>query len=487
MRAVPSAGCLLALWIAFLGSDADAAELTLGAASEYAWTSNFFSSANDPDAANSFLIGPTLGFTHERGRFSQDIDFGGAYQFYADIDGADAWETRLRSRTSWAIDSRTTIRITDRFRDVSNLRFSRQDIELADTALEPNQNRYLRNVLDLELLRELTRNLDLSVRASHHWTEFVQNVDRNDSQAFEGASELRYQIADRHVVGIGAGYIRQDFQEALSRLGSTNDSITSFVSWNWTILDGVTFAASGGPAWIRSDYDDSDGVDQREFVGGRRGDDLFRANIASCDVDPSIGARIASNCDLTTSPIPAADLGERAFFPFGPGQGADSSDVITAFGTAALRATLSKWNLQATYSRQQNTTSGGGLVSSLDRFYAEAEFASPHLRWSTFVAGSWDRRETLTEATVVDFTVVDGGGGAARRDAAFTREDQQAERRENLTAIVGVRTAFTRHQNATFEFRYRRTEGRNQGIDQPAADAYFVVLTFAYTLDPIRF
>jgi hypothetical protein len=88
---------------------------------------------------------------------------------------------------------------------------------------------------------------------------------------------------------------------------------------------------------------------------------------------------------------------------------------------------------------------------------------------------------------VVDFTVVDGGGGAAQRDTAFTRQDRRAERRDNLTGIVGVRTAFTRNQNATFEFRYRRTEGRNQGIDQPAADAYFAVVTFAYTLDPIRF
>ena len=56
-----------------------------------------------------------------------------------------------------------------------------------------------------------------------------------------------------------------------------------------------------------------------------------------------------------------------------------------------------------------------------------------------------------------------------------------------MTAISGVRTAFTRHQSATFEFRYRRTQGRDQGISQPSADIYFAVVTFAYTLDPIQF
>ena len=188
-------GGLLALLAGALAPGAQAAELVVGATSEYAYTSNFFSSGDNPDPASSFLVGPTLGLTHQHGRLSQDVDFSGAYQAYVDQDGVNAWESRLRSRTSWEIDSKTTIRVTDRFRDVTNLRFSRQDIELADTALEPNLNRYFRNVLDLELLRDLTRHLDLNLRATHSWTDFRKNIDRNDSQAFGARSELRYQIA----------------------------------------------------------------------------------------------------------------------------------------------------------------------------------------------------------------------------------------------------------------------------------------------------
>ena len=265
------------LLVVFAAGRADAADLLLGVTSEYSYTSNFFSSATNADPANSFLFGPTLDFSNENGRLTYDLNYVGAYQTYVDQSGVDAPESRLRGRATYEIDSRTTLRLTDRFRDVSNLRFSRQDIELADTALDPNQNRYFRNDLEIEVIHELTRLLEFSVHGAHHWTDFRQNLNRNDSQAFEVGSEVRYRLADRHAVGVGATFINQDFQEALSRLGSVSNSITTYLLWNWDIADNVVFTASGGPSFIRSEYDDTDRVTQNQFVGGRSGGDLFRA------------------------------------------------------------------------------------------------------------------------------------------------------------------------------------------------------------------
>lgn len=482
-----SALALLGLVASLSPGNARAAELTLGATGEYAFTSNFFSSAEDEDEASSFAVGPTLELTEDRGRLAYELGYNGAYQVYVDQDGANNWESFARGRVSYALDSKTTLRLTDRFRDVSNLRFGRQDIALADTALDPNQDRYLRNVLELELIRDLSRRLELQIAGAHYWTDFRENVDRNDSHAFGARSELRYQIADRHDLGIGGSYLRQEFEDALARFGSTSDTASGYVIWDWRLSDTVVFSASGGPSWIRSEYDDAARVVDRQFVGGRIGNDLFRANANSCDVDPRIGVPVASNCDLRSNPVPASDLGPRESFDLGFGTGFGEDSVVTGFGAASIRAALGSWNLEAAYSRRQSTTSGGGLASSLDQVYAEAEFSPPNLRFSPFVAASWDRRETLTEATIVDFTIVSGVGGAAERSVAFTRTDDRAERRESVTAIGGVRTAFTRHQSATFEFRYRRTQGRDQGISQPSADIYFAVVTFAYTLDPIQF
>lgn len=473
-------GVLLAL-------SANAAELVLGATSEYNYTSNFSSTSGGSNPANSFLIGPTLALDHDVGRFSYDFDFGGAYQAYVDQSGANAWESRLRAGVLYEIDSRTTVRLTDRFRDVSNLRFSRQDVVLADTALDPNQNRYFRNDLELELVRDLTRKVQLSVRGAHHWIDFRENVDRNDSQAFEVGSEARYQIADQHGIGVGATYINQEFQDALSRLGSQSNTAATYLLWNWDVADNIIFTARGGPSVILSEYDTTNQVQQRQFVGGQRDGNLFRANIASCGIDPSVNARIASSCNLGNGRIPASDLGTRETFVIGPGQKPGDDSTITGFGAASLRITLANWNFQTTYSRIQSTTSGAGLVSSLDQLYTEAELAPQNQRWSTFVAGSWDRRETLTEAIVVDYIVVDDGSGAAQRTVAFTRNNRGGDRRENVTGIVGVRTAFTRNQAATFEFRYRRTSGSDQGISQAGADNYLAVITFAYNLDPIQF
>jgi hypothetical protein len=485
-----SANCLILPVLLLLALSANAEELVLGVASQYVYNSNFFSAADNEEDASSFLIGPTLQLSETEGRFVYDVNFLGAYEVFVDQSGVNAWESRLRARANYDITSRTSVQVTERFRDVSNLRFSRQDIALADNALDPNQDRYLRNDVEVELIHQLARLLEVRVRGANYWIDFDDNIDRNDSNSFEVGSELRYQVAATHALGIGASYLNQDFDEALSRLGSTSESVTAFASWTWDIADNIVFTANGGPSWIRSDESDTTEVKQTQYVGGSSGGDLFRANIGSCESDPIPGTPVASNCDFSTPafpPIPAADLGPEQSFALIRGQRVGVADEFTFFGGASLLANFASWNLEATYSRRQSTTSGAGLASSLDRIYVECEFAPQNLRWSTFVAANWNRREALTEATVVDFTVVDGGGSAAQRAIAFTSINSQQNRRDDITAIVGIRTAFTRNQNATFEFRYRRTEGRSRDADIPEIDTYFAVATFDYTLDPMRF
>lgn len=497
MRSMRShAGRCLALVLAAAlpGGSAHAEVLELGVSTQYVYNSNFFSSATNENATSSFLIGPTFDLSDTEGRFTYDVAFNGAYQVYVDQSGVNAWESRLRARGRYEIDARTSVQVTERFRDVSNLRFSRQDIALADTALDPNQDRYFRNDLELELIHQLTRLVQVRLRGAHHWIDFRENIDRNDSQAFEAGTELRLSVATGHDVGAGATYIHQDFEEALSRLGSRADSVSGYLSWNWTVNENILFSVNGGPSWIRSEEDNTNQVTQTQFVGGSSGGELFRADVGSCDVDPIVGQPVASNCDFATAgspPIPASDLGLFQSFTLANGQRVDESSELTFFGGASIQATFAEWNLLAAYSRRQSTTSGDGLASSLDRINFEVEWAPPSLRWSAFVAGIWDRRETLTEATVVDFVVVDGdpdpGVNPAQRSTAFTLVEDRNNRRDNYTAIVGLRSAFTRNQSATLEFRYRRTDARNRGDSLPGIDTYFVVVSFDYTLNPLRF
>lgn len=476
------------LLVGLVPASARAEELRLGAAAEYAYNSNFFSSDGGDEDANSFQIGPIFELSDPDGRLRYDLSYTGGYQFYVDQDGVDAWESRLRARASYQIDRRTRVRLTERFRDISNLRFSRQDIAATDTALDPQRDRYFRNDLELELTHELTRRLDGTLRTGHHWVDFDDNVDRNDSQAVDVGAELAYALTGTQDVGAGVSYAHQVFDRALSRLGSTSNYVSVFGIWSWSITPQIQLQARGGPAWVRSDEDDTDEVRQDQFVGGRRNGDLFRAAFTSCDaIAGSGGEPVASTCSLDDDRIRASDLGSRQDFQIVSGERVDEADEVTFFGGASLSADLTDWNLLALYSRRQSTTSGDALASSLDHVELELEYAPLHSRWSVFVAGAFDRRETLTRATEVDFIVVDGTDGAAERDQAFTDIDRGNTRRDAWTAIAGVRAALSPRQSATLEFRYRRTDGRDRGIDQSGEDTFFLVLSADYLYDLLRF
>ncbi len=486
---------LMALAATGIASGAAGQELRLGVDTQYVYNSNFFSSAVDPDAANSFQIGPSVDLRAEVGRFQYEVGFDGAYQAYVDQESVNAWESRLRARATYDLSARTSIRVTERFRDISNLRFSRQDIQLGDTALDPNQDRYLRNDFELELLHDLTSLLQLRLRGAHHWVDFQENVDRNDSQAFDVAGELRFRVAPRHFLGAGTSYTNQDFEGAFSRLGSTGESVNSFLTWVWNVTDQITFTASGGPSWIRSDEEETEVVRQTVFVGGEQGGQLFRADFDSCDVATGLPASIppspiASNCDFNTgTPIRAADLGGLATFPLDVGSRVGTDSTLTFFGGASLSARLDVWNLEASYSRRQSTTSGDGLASSLDRIALELEYAPASSRWSAFLAGSWDRRETLTDATVVDFLVVEAADGSARRaaDGAFSIVESSRARRDAFTLIGGWRFRFDEQVAGTIDGRYRRTEQSDRLGDRPGVDTFFFVVTLEYDFDPIAF
>jgi len=482
-------GGSLAIVLALLPSAAASQELVLGVAGDYTFNSNFFSASNNPDEANSFQIGPVLALNDAEGRLQYEFSYDGRYQAYADQDGVNAWESRLRARVSYDLTDRTRIRVTERFRDISNLRFSRSDIAVADTALDPNQDRYFRNDLELELIHDLTSLLELRLRGEHHWVDFRQNRDRNDNQTWTAASELRYQVEVNHFVGAGLSYSRQNFEAAFSRFGSRAQYVNAYGTWTWIVSDAFTVTVNGGPAWVRSDEKATSSVEQTQFVGGEVGGQTLIAQFQSCAVDPARGEPVASNCLLGAGANSASNLGAVQRFGFSGAQSRVRSDsALTFFGGMTLAGSIDVWNVQATYQRRQTTTTGDGLASSLDRIFVEFEYAPPKYRWSAFVAGSWDRRESLTDSTVIDFELVNPAPPTsnATRETAFTRVESNSSVRDNFTALAGFRYRLEENFAGTLDARYRRTEIDGIQPSRPGIDTFFVVLSFEYDLDPIQ-
>ena len=186
-------------------------EITLGIDSAYVHNSNFYRSSSDEEAADSAEVGINITAEREEGRLRYLASYTGSYQAYDKQDGANAPEHRLRLRGRFDIDPLTTFHLNNRFRDVRNLRFSREDILDGDTGLEPNNDRYQRNDLELMLHRDLTRACELELDATQQFIDFEDNIDRSDSESYEIGARLYHRFAPRHRFGGGVSNVWQDF------------------------------------------------------------------------------------------------------------------------------------------------------------------------------------------------------------------------------------------------------------------------------------
>ena len=217
---------------------------------------------------------------------------------------------------------------------------------------------------------------------------------------------------------------------------------------------------------------------------------LFSSTTSGLEEEPSVESVLSEGVDLICFSGDKLLGGPQAGIILGKKARVDAirqNPLMRACRVDKMTYAALEWTLEALYSRRQSTTTGDGLASSLDRLAMDIEYAPSQQRWSAFVAGSYDRRETLTEATVVDFRVVSGPDGAARRDEAFTYIQNRGSQRDGFTAVAGYRRGFTQSQSWTLEFRYRHSQRSQLGVTRPATDTFFVLLSLGYLHDLIRF
>ena len=452
-------------------------EITLGMDSAYVHESNFYRTANDEVAEESVEVSGIITAEREEGRLRYLASYRGSYQAYREQDDANADEHRLRLRGSYDIDPRTTFHFNNRYRDVRNLRFSREDILDGDTGLTPNNDRYRRNDLEFMLHRDLSRVWELELHATHQFIA-LDNPERSDSDSYEIGASVYHRFASRHRFGGGISYVSQDFKGAVSRFDAEAKYLLTNLAWTFDIADQVQLVVYGGPAFIRTDEDDLGEVSQQQFVGATRGDEVFRANVNSC-------GGIARRCNFDIPGIPGDDLGGYLVFPleFGPRVGED--DDVVLFGGVALTATFSDWTVDAEILRQPGAALGSAVASSITRFRWDIGYALGQSNWDVYFAGSLERQEVITDSTRIDFTVIPGPENAAQRDVAFTRVGDPDDFVDYYTGLVGVRKQFSPAFSASVSYRYRRTERFDRGTDR-FVDTSFLVVKASYVFDSFR-
>ncbi|MEO1079007.1 MAG: hypothetical protein AAFY29_05575 [Pseudomonadota bacterium] len=468
---------------------ASAAELNLAIDSRYVYNSNFFLAESDPDDANSLDLGARLNAADQVDQFRYELDYEVNYQEYLDQQGVDAWEHRLRAFAVYDINRLSSLRVENHYRDLTNLRFTRSDIALGDTGLEPDQDRFQRNDLEIEYRRDLNRNTEVRLQFEHQFIDFERNRNRSDSDALKLGSELWLRLTPTQRFGLGLSYVEQTFDAEGDRLASEGSYVTASLRWQAQLTPQVDIEVFGGPSWLESEQQLPSQVTAETFVGGSINGDLFRANADSCNLDIDLQLRRASACNLSSvahPPIPADDLGPIEGFDLLQDGVSLDDETTTFFGSARISAQLTDWRLSARYARTQNTTSGDALVSSLDRFTLTSEYEIPGQQWSVYFSGSWERRESLTNARFVDYSVASGPENAARRDRAFTARRDPNERRDATTFLLGTRHQLSRKLSTSFELRYREIDRDIVG-DSAETDATLFVIELSYALDPRRF
>ncbi len=465
-------------------------EVTIGLDGAYVHDSNFYGTSSDEVSADSIEPGGSIAIEHDGDRLRYEGLYKGSYQAYRkdDQDEANAWEHRARLGGSYDIDPLTTVRLKNYFRDVRNQRFVRDDITSGDTGLEPNNDRYQRNDLELQLHRDLTSSWEVEANAAQQFINYDNNTNRSDSDSIGVGGRVLHRYAPQHRFGGGVSLVQQNFDGDDFRLDAEAQYLITELVWIFDINDQMQLVVNGGPAWVTTDEDPTDSVQQTQFVGGSQGGELFRANVLSCGFDDVSATGIASRCNADTpgaAPIPADNLGANQNFPLtvGPQVGENEEDV-TFFGGVSLVGRFSDWIVNADLRRQQNPPSGDAIAGSLTRLRGEVDFAPPLSLWSAYLAGSVERREAFSNSTAIDYVVIPGEEDAAQRSVAFTTDQNANDSRDAFTALTGVRRQFSRNLSGDVGVSFRRTERELSG--QPnnnETDTYFFVVKLVYVFD----
>ncbi len=467
-----------------LAQTGQATEFSAAFIGSSAYNSNVFGTDGDEDSDMLLEAGTELELRSDpERRLDYLLNYRGDYQSYAEADEANAMEHRQRFRLRYDIDPITQIILNQRYRDVSNLQFDLADFDSGDTGIDISQNRYERNDISVDLTRELSRRWSVSGNLGYQTIDFKRNINRSDSDTTEVGVAVNYLLSEKQDIGVGISYASQDFDGADNRISAESDYFSLSLLWTYRFDEFSSLAIEGGPTWVDTEQDRLRQTVTNTNVGRPEGGNVQRANFNACGIGGGQSQPIASLCDFAdpnARPIPASDLGPRQSYVLDFTGFDTSDDDVTFFGSVVYTKRVSDWELEASYTRRQTATAGESLASSLDQFALGADYLPAGERWRLYARLTLDKRDAITEALVIDYTLVEDIDGSALRDAAFINDAGGNIVRDVLTGLVGGRYDFTRLLSGGLEFRYRDSERPQSFAASEDAQSYEIELSLRY-------
>jgi hypothetical protein len=412
---------------------AGAAEFELGVNAGVVYDDNVFSSPTDPQDDFIANAGPRLRLVDERGSVTWELRYWPTYQKYLDLKEADDWDHDFSGTLAWALSPRTSLRITERYLDSSNITAAFSEQGGPDPFIEPvlqiGRNRVKLNQFQASLTHLLTPRQDVALGVGYHDTDYGGGLE---TEVTTLGGSWRYALTPVDRVGFGIGAVRQDV--GVEPIYFYSGSLQWIHQFDPTLV----LDAAVGPAWV-----DRPAPEFPEVLSGRSRYPAIRtsegiAPIRASSCRPIEGGLFALS--VTCRPIPAGTVFESFAFLLEAvdlprlGDEPDTDSAITYFAAIDLTKRWREFTAAVSYNRDASTTSSvGGLVS--DTLSVSVAWLPPARPWRVSFWGSFGRREYPGTGTGVE-TVIRGSTVAGVSDVAEAVGFRLIEVERNQTVDV---------------------------------------------------
>lgn len=417
-----------------------AAELTFGVDGAVEYDSNVFRSSRDEKDDFIFRFRPSVELGEQRG---QDLNYGIRYalpvEFAVEHTQVDDVDQDLFATIGYHVNDRFQLYASNSFRYIrSELRTNFDGTEAAFDSpfVNDERDRVTINTAAAGARYQFTPRLASSLELTHDFFHPTRD-DRQENWQVQGVGNLLYTLTPKHRLGGGAAVAFQKFYDSQDIVGSEAQIYNVFGSWRWAIDEKTEFAASAGPAIIRTEQEDADARDVRNWIPFTRvngnftapggfvdilGDDvsgetfsggvLLLSQLQQCpELRNSTDRVLVSNQSCNVSVVvplvgPDALLAEeiqatQATVNNENPNGDDSTDVTVFADVVLTRHWTPNLHSAIRYSREQGNAAGlGGTVVgdsvSVSNTWQITE------KWQLSGRGEWGLRTSVAEAGQVN-------------------------------------------------------------------------------------
>jgi len=243
----------------FLGEAVGRSNLNLGFNFQATYDSNISAFSSDTLPQTSYLIGPHVGFSQYRPKFSMNLDYDGGLGIYQQLPNSNTYAQMGTADIIYQFTSHWQGHAYDQYSYSANPFGAYFTIRGQPSPSDPNPNTYIpfaatnQNIVSADLSDQLNRYDTITFTGSQNFRRY-SNYDQTTTFqsglynliSFSGGANYSHRFSAQFSAGGGYNFTSLDFSHGQQRTGVS--ALQAFVNYQWT----KSFSISGwaGPEYI---------------------------------------------------------------------------------------------------------------------------------------------------------------------------------------------------------------------------------------------